>query len=49
MLCPLQIAFADKILLNKTDLVSEAEKQHVIRRIKVCVWCRAGELTRGRL
>lgn len=30
-----QVAFADKILLNKTDLVSEEEKQHVIQRIKV--------------
>lgn len=29
-----QVAFADKILLNKTDLVSEEEKQHVIRRIQ---------------
>lgn len=30
-----QVAFADKILLNKTDLVSEAEKAEVISRIKV--------------
>jgi G3E family GTPase len=29
------VAFADKILLNKVDLVSEAEKRHVISRIKV--------------
>ncbi|KAI3439001.1 hypothetical protein D9Q98_001413 [Chlorella vulgaris] len=29
-----QVAFADKILLNKIDLVSEAEKKEVIRRIK---------------
>lgn len=30
-----QVAFADKILLNKVDLVSEAEKAEVIDRIKV--------------
>ncbi len=30
-----QVAFADKILLNKLDLVSEAEKQAVIRRVRV--------------
>ncbi|KAI7840476.1 hypothetical protein COHA_005777 [Chlorella ohadii] len=29
-----QVAFADKILLNKVDLVSEAEKAEVIDRIK---------------
>lgn len=32
-----QIAFADKILLNKVDLVTETEKAEVIRRIKVCL------------
>lgn len=30
-----QIAFADIILLNKTDLVDEAHKQRVVSRIKV--------------
>jgi G3E family GTPase len=34
-ICFVQVAFADKILLNKIDLVSEAEKKEVIRRIKV--------------
>ncbi|KAI3428122.1 hypothetical protein D9Q98_006505 [Chlorella vulgaris] len=29
-----QVAFADRILLNKVDLVSEDEKQAVVRRIK---------------
>lgn len=29
------MAFADKILLNKIDLVDEKEKQHVMRRIHV--------------
>ena len=35
-----QIAFADKILLNKLDLVSDEEKQAVIKRIRVraCLW-----------
>lgn len=28
------MAFADKILLNKVDLVSEAEKDEVISRLK---------------
>jgi hypothetical protein len=32
---PLQVAFADKILLNKIDLVTEEEKKEVTRRIKV--------------
>lgn len=41
----LQVAFADKILLNKTDLVSEEEKQRVIRRIKVRP--HAGHAVRG--
>ena len=30
-----QIAFADKILLNKVDLVSEEEKNAVVGRIRV--------------
>lgn len=30
-----QVAFADKILLNKIDLVTDAEKREVTRRIKV--------------
>lgn len=30
-----QVAFADKILLNKTDLVSDADKAYVIKRIRV--------------
>jgi G3E family GTPase len=30
-----QVAFADRILLNKVDLVGEDEKQAVVRRIKV--------------
>ena len=30
-----QLAFADKVLLNKIDLVSEEEKKEVIKRIKV--------------
>jgi hypothetical protein len=30
-----QVAFADKILLNKVDLVNEREKGEVVRRIKV--------------
>lgn len=30
-----QVAFADKILLNKLDLVSEADKKNVIKRIRV--------------
>lgn len=32
-----QVAFADKLLLNKIDLVSEAEKKSVINRVKVGV------------
>jgi G3E family GTPase len=32
-----QIAFADKILLNKTDLVTDDMKQAVIKRIRVGV------------
>jgi G3E family GTPase len=32
-----QVAFADRLLLNKTDLVSEAEKAAVIKRIRVRV------------
>jgi hypothetical protein len=31
------VAFADRLLLNKTDLVSEAEKAAVIKRIRVRV------------
>ena len=31
----LQVAFADKILLNKTDLVTPAQKAHVVSRLKV--------------
>jgi G3E family GTPase len=34
-----QVAFADKILLNKIDLVSEEDKQAVIRRIRVSTSC----------
>lgn len=30
-----QIAFADRVLLNKTDLVSEEEKADIKTRIKV--------------
>jgi G3E family GTPase len=30
-----QVAFADKILLNKTDLVSAADKTNVTKRIRV--------------
>lgn len=30
-----QVAFADRLLLNKTDLVSDAEKAAVIKRIRV--------------
>lgn len=30
-----QVAFADRLLLNKTDLVSESEKNDVIRTLKV--------------
>jgi len=29
-----QVAFADRILLNKTDLVTEEEKQHILRRLR---------------
>ena len=32
------MAFADKILLNKIDLVSEEEKREVAHRIKVRGW-----------
>ena len=32
-----QIAFADKVLLNKVDLVSEEEKKAVVSRIRVGV------------
>lgn len=36
-----QIAFADRILLNKTDLVNQEEKDAIKQRIKVCVYvCR---------
>lgn len=30
-----QVAFADKILLNKTDLVAAADKANVVKRIRV--------------
>ncbi len=30
-----QIAFADKILLNKLDLVTDEQKRDVVKRIKV--------------
>jgi G3E family GTPase len=30
-----QIAFADRILLNKTDLVAQAELENIKQRIKV--------------
>ncbi len=33
--CAAQVAFADKCLLNKIDLVTPAEKHEVIDRIKV--------------
>lgn len=34
-----QLAFADVVLLNKVDLVDDAEKAEVIKRIKVrFVW-----------
>ena len=33
--CPPQVAFADRVLLNKIDLVTEEEKREVVRRIKV--------------
>jgi G3E family GTPase len=33
--CAAQVAFADKCLLNKIDLVTPAEKREVIDRIKV--------------
>lgn len=38
--CPAvqQVAFADKILLNKTDLVSAADKSNVLKRIRVSSW-----------
>lgn len=35
LLGALQVAFADKILLNKLDLVTDEEKARVISRIKV--------------
>ena len=40
-----QIAFADKILLNKLDLVSDQEVTEVFRRIRTymmhrCIWFR---------
>jgi len=40
VLCPAvqQVAFADKILLNKTDLVSAADKANVLKRIRVSSW-----------
>jgi hypothetical protein len=41
------VAFADKILLNKTDLVSESEKRHVISRIKVSWGQRGGGVAGG--
>ncbi|KAL4434344.1 hypothetical protein ABPG75_000785 [Micractinium tetrahymenae] len=50
-----QVAFADKILLNKTDLVSEEEKKHVIRRIKSInktseiIECRHSQVDLGRI
>ncbi len=30
-----QVAFADRILLNKVDLVDEGEKQEIVKRLKV--------------
>jgi G3E family GTPase len=36
LLCAVQqVAFADKILLNKIDLVAEADKAQVKKRIRV--------------
>lgn len=36
-----QLAFADVVLLNKTDLVTDADKKRIIERIKVCITCAA--------
>lgn len=33
-----QVAFADRILLNKVDLVSEDEKAELVKAIKVRQW-----------
>ncbi len=30
-----QVAYADRVLLNKVDLVDDAHKKDVVRRIKV--------------
>ena len=33
--CLLQVAFADKVLLNKVDLVDEREKRAIVSAIRV--------------
>lgn len=40
--CLRQVAFADRLILNKTDLVDEKELQKVTERIRVraCSFCR---------
>jgi G3E family GTPase len=34
-----QLAFADVILLNKTDLIEDEDKARILRRIKVGAHC----------
>jgi G3E family GTPase len=38
-----QIAFADRILLNKIDLVDEQEKEDIRERIQVGIACDKGK------